>query len=1030
MNSHRQHGKKITPALFIVFACFCSPLEAGDKLDFNRDVRPILSDKCFHCHGPDEASREGDLRLDIESEAKKEFDGYFAIVPGNAEESELYHRITTDDAADLMPPRKSKRNLTGEQKAVLKRWIDEGAEYEDHWSLVPPKRAAPKSASHKNWIRNDVDRFILEKLNEHNLKPSPEADRRTLIRRLSFDLTGLPPAPQEVAAFLDDASPGAYEKVVDQLLGSPRFGEHWARSWLDLARYADSNGFQADQLRDSWAYRDWVIAALNANMPFDQFSIEQLAGDLLPNATLDQKIATGFHRTVTCNVEAGVHPEENRTNQIVDRVNTTGTVWLGTTLGCVQCHDHKYDPFTMKDYYGIFAFFNQTPLEVENKSGKGVSFDFWGPKMDLPVSKEQAQTKAKLQAEVNSMARDRKNLIQKSGGLEQWEEHMRAALKNPPQWQVLPIAKFQSNGGEDFRVLDDQSVLVTGNVPGTAVYTVELKGEIKEVSAIKIETLTHDEIPGKGPGRGDATRTNFILSEIDLRVFSPDSKRGEPVDLHSPRADYSQKNWEVAKAIDGNRKTGWAIGQQFGMPHWASFHLEKPVDLTGGKRLRLTLDQNYGRGRTIGRLRISVLSGPPGVEEVPGDLAAVLSKKKGKRSQTDNQTLDKHYMSSNPALRSLDAKMGKLRKQIAALQPPTTLVMVEMKEKRDTHVMKRGNYLDRGEKVEPATPAALPPFNPDWPSNRLGLAKWLTAPENPLVARVTVNRWWAELFGAGIVATLEDFGTQAQPPTHPGLLDWLALELVESGWSTKHVLKTMVMSAAYRQSSRITPELRQADPLNRWHARGPRFRMTAEMIRDNALAVSGLLSVKSKGAPVMPHQPPGIWRQVGRNEPKWIDAANEDRYRRGVYVIWRRAAPYPSFVNFDAPDRGSCVVSRPRTNTPLQALTLMNDPAYVEMSLALANRLLTEKPKAGVTERLERAFQLVLSRPPSEAERSHLAALIKERIEVVSPAQTDDILKSEGIVFTPNPALDRSELAAWFFVANILLNLDETVTKG
>ena len=1019
-------GRWIAVVLSLTFSLGVS---AEKKLDFNRDVRPILADKCFHCHGPDKETREGGLRLDVEADAKREFDGYFALVPGNAEDSEVYYRIMTDDDNDLMPPAKSKREMTEEEKEIIRRWIEEGAEYQDHWSLVAPKQLADVELSDESWISNDIDKFILNRLDEHGLKPSGEADRRTLIRRLTFDLTGLPPAPEEVEAYVNDESENAYEKVVDRLMKSPRFGEHWARSWLDLARYADSNGFQADQLRDSWAYRDWVINALNSGMPFDQFTIEQLAGDLLPNATLDQKIATGFHRTVTCNVEAGVHPEENRTNQVVDRVNTTGTVWLGTTMGCAQCHDHKYDSFTMKDYYGLFAFFNNTPLEVDN-GGKGVSFDFVGPKMDLPIPAEQAAKREEISDQIKQLNSQRKKMMTGADGREQWEKDLRASLKKRPEWTVLTADKFRTNGGEDFRALEDESILVTGNVPGTVVYTIDTKPKLRQVTAIRVEALTHDELPGMGPGRGDDERPNFILSELNVTVHEKGQEKGRKVALSSVTADYSQPKWEVEKSIDGNRKTGWAIGQQFGESHLAVYRLEKPLLVKEGAILRFSLDQNYGRGRTIGRVRLSATDGDPSVDELSEDLLTILEKNPDKLSKDDTKALDDLFMESNPALKKLEAEMNKAKRNLNALKIPSTLVMIEMEEPRETHIMNRGVYLDKGEKVVAATPEVLPPMDESLPKNRLGLAKWLVNGENPLVARVTVNRWWAELFGAGIVATLEDFGTMAQPPTHPKLLDWLAVEFVESGWDMKHVLKAMVMSSTYRQSSKVTPELYEADPKNSWLARGPRFRMTAEMVRDNALAVSGMLSTKAEGEPIMPHQPSGIWRQVGRNEPKWIDETDEDRYRRGVYVIWRRAAPYPSFVNFDAPDRGSCVVSRPRTNTPLQALTLMNDPVYVELSLALANRLLSEKPEASEEERIQHAFELVLSRPAEKAELNHLKGVIKERTDSLSPEEVESLIDSEGIDYQPNESLDKTELAAWFYVASILLNLDETITKG
>jgi hypothetical protein len=743
--------------------CFLTcVVRAAAPVDFNRDIRPILSENCFHCHGPDADAREADLRLDTFEGATAAPGGHRPIVAGRPEQSEVYRRIVSEDEFERMPPPESKRTLSQRQKELIRDWIASGAEYAAHWAFIKPGRPAiPDVGAARTRVRHPIDAFVIRRLQHENLTLSRPAAPHTLIRRVSLDLIGLPPSPAEATSFLEryehDAD-AAYQALVDRLLSSERFGERWARPWLDLARYADSNGFQADQLRDSWAYRDWVIDALNANMPFDQFTVEQLAGDLLPNATTEQKIATGFHRTVTCNVEAGVHPEENRTNQVIDRVNTTGTVWLGVTMECVQCHNHKYDPFTMEDYYSLFAYFNNTPLEVELPSGKNdVSHDFIGPYMKLPPSE------------------------QKSGGL---------------------------------------------------------------------------------------------------------------------------------------------------------------------KSVR-------------------------------------------------------------------------------------TLVMVEMDEPRQSHVLRRGNYLAPQQPVSPRTPAALHPLDAALPKNRLGLARWLVCEDNPLVARVTVNRWWAELFGRGIVTTLEDFGTQCEPPTHPELLDWLAVEFMESGWDMKHMLKLMVMSAAYRQDSCITAELLAKDADNKLYGRASRFRMDAERIRDNALAVSGLLSTKMYGRPVMPYQPPGVWRQVGRNEPKWVEAKNEDRWRRGIYIVYRRAAPYPSMVNFDAPDRGACLVKRPRTNTPLQALTLLNDPAYVEMALALADRILTESPQPETHARLAHAFQLVLARRPTDAESKYLAGFVERQLARfrAEPASAKNVVAGASRAYTPSHE-NRTELAAWFFISNILLNLDETITKG
>ncbi len=1022
--------KCVAPSLAFAVVLAGPAVQAGEivPVDFNRDIRPILSENCFHCHGPDANTREADLRLDLEADAKRDLGGHVAIKPGDPSGSTVWERIAHDDPDEIMPPPDSKRILTAAQKSLVRRWIESGAGYDEHWAYVPPRRSEPvalERPENRSRVRNPIDRHVFARLEKENLAPSPAATRETWIRRVSLDLTGLPPSPDEVAAFLADESADAWETVVDRLLGSDRFGEHWARPWLDLARYADSNGFQADQLRDSWAYRDWVIDALNANLPFDRFTIEQLAGDLLPNATLEQRIATGFHRTVTCNVEAGVHPEENRTNQVVDRVNTTATVWLGTTLECAQCHDHKYDPFTMRDYYRVFAYFNNTPLEVQNPGGKGVSFDFYGPKMELPLAADRQREREQLLADQASVKRELARL--KKAALADRDARLAALVEETggaANWRTAEVVAVEGSGGESFDLQGDGAVLVSGEVPDTTTYTVKLKSPGGVIGAVRIEALRDNQLPGGGPGRGDPVRRNFILSEIGLAIGETRAA------FASARADFSQSGWGVAGAIDGDRATGWAISPQFDDEHEASFSLATPVTTAEGGEMTVTLEQFYGGGRTLGKFRISVAERDPGGRQVPDDIARLLTRKN--RSAGDEKKLDDFLAGRDPEVMRGESELKALTQALREIEPPSTLVMVEMEEARDTHIMARGDYLSPTEKVEPGTPVTLPPLDPSLPRNRLGLARWLVDPANPLVARVTVNRWWARIFGHGIVRTVEDFGTQSEPPTHPELLDWLALEFVDSGWDMKHVLKQIVLSETYRQDSRLTETLARVDPENRLYTRGPRFRLSAEMIRDNGLAVAGLLSTRMHGPPVMPYQPPGIWRQIGRNEPTWIEAADENRWRRGVYIVWRRAAPYPSFVNFDGPDRSACVVDRPRTNTPLQALTLMNDPAYVEMAVALADRVLRENPGADTGTRLDRAFEIVLGRPALSAEREALAALLERRLA----AYADDADGARSLIeqarghFRPAAGVDPAELAAWFFVANTLLNLDETVTKG
>lgn len=1011
----------VFPASLLFLGRFLGAVE--DIPDFNREIRPILAENCFHCHGPDSKSRKGGLRLDTFEGATDGGDFAEAVVPGKPERSDLITRIHSGDPDELMPPPDSKRTLTSKEKELLRKWIESGAKYQEHWAWVAPIQGQVPKLKDSSSTTNPVDAYLLRRLEQDGLSFSEQASDDNLLRRISLDLIGLPPAPEDLHRFLKS---GDYEAEIDRLLGSPRFGERWARYWLDLARYADSNGFQADQLRPSWAYRDWVIDALNANMPYDQFTIEQLAGDLLPNSNLKQKIATGFHRTVTCNVEAGVSPEGNRVNQVFDRVNTTATVWLGITLECAQCHDHKFDPFTMKDYYSLFSFFNNTPLEVQLPSNKkDVSHDFIGPYLDLPFSQEQKAKVSKLDAEIAAMSREYDRLMEVAGpDFEAWQKLLIASLANRPKWKAMVVKAFESSAVGEHRVLKDGSVLLTGEVPDEATYMLEVETDLEVITGFKLEALTHSGLPGKGPGRGDAIRSNFVLHEFKVAEKKEGKERS--LKLHNAEADFSQKGWDVAGSIDGNIKTGWAISPQFGKSHFATFQLEHPIENSGGANLVFRLEQNFGKGRVIGNFRLAAISDPTGVGSLPKNVLSIFENLEGQGNAKQVEKLKAHFFKSDAEIVKLEAQLAQLRKERSGLKQDQTLVMVELEKPRETRILERGNFLAPDIVVTAATPERLPKL--DKSVNRLDLAKWLVRRDNPLTARVAVNRWWAELFGSGIVATLEDFGTQSEPPTHPELLDWLAVELMESGWDMKHVLKTILMSDGYRQSSRVTPELLEKDPQNLLNARAPRFRMDAERLRDNALAISGLLSSKMHGKPIMPYQPNGLWRQTGRNEPKWEEQRDENRWRRGIYIVYRRAAPYPSMVNFDAPDRSSCTVRRPRTNTPSQALTMLNDPAYVEMALALADRILTGSGDA--SGRINYAFQLTLSRSALPREVEILEELIRDRSAHYRdhPETASVILKNPKFFYKPSHK-NVVELATWFHVANALLNLDETLSR-
>ena len=793
--------------------------------------------------------------------------------------------------------------------------------------------------------------------------------------------------------------------------------------WLDLARYADSNGFQADQLRDNWAYRDWVIEAMNADMPFDQFAIEQLAGDLLPEATLSQRIATGFHRMTTCNVEAGVDPEANRVNQIVDRVNTTATVFMGSTLECAQCHDHKYDPFSQKDYYRLFAYFNNTPLEVKNTSG--VTWDFYGPKMDLPLSAEKQAERADLQKSKKVLESQIADWVAETEeAYVAWVSQLSKG-REKTTWATTKPASFKSSDGASFEFQGDASVLPTGKVPDKVDYRFEFTGLTGKITAVRVDALLDDSIPGKGPGRGDPVRRNIILSEIEVEVEQGGEARA--LELTLPHADFSQKNWEVAKAIDGDLKTGWAISPEFGKPHWSAFAFAEPVSFSADMRLVVTLKQHYGQGRVIGRPKVSWSKTDSSLLQIDPELVKLAKKKK--RNAKQNEKLRKAFNDSCDELQQIEKQLADVEKMLQELSPDTTLVMTEQDEDRETFVMLRGDYESPGDAVKAGVPELFElPTDIERTGDRLELARWLISPNNPLLARVTVNRWWGELFGMGLVNTPEDFGTQAEYPSHPKLLDWLACELVETGWSRKKVLRTIVLSKTFQQIAAAPEASFASDPDNRLLARGPRFRLPAEALRDNALAISGLLSDRMLGPPVMPYQPDKIWRSVGRNQPTWKAAESEDRFRRGVYVVCKRAAPYPSFINFDAPNRGSCTVYRARTNTPMQALTLLNDPAYAEMALAFADRILSQTQLDNDASRLNVAFQIAVAREATSFEQKILGDLLTEERAKLTEAEIKQRTKLPFAAMKLKTD-DQRELAAWSAVTSAILNLDESMSQ-
>ncbi len=1170
----------------------------GDDVDFTRDVRPILARHCFKCHGPDDKARKAELRLDVRDDALKGGStGEKAIVPGKPGESELVRRIFSDDENEIMPPPTAKLPLTAAEKGTLKAWVAGGATYVPHWAFVAPKQAPLPKVQRGDWPRNPIDDFVLAKMEENGLAPAPAADKYTLVRRLYLDLIGMPPTVEEADAFVNEPAADAYEQLVDRLLKSPHYGERWGRKWLDLARYADTNGYEKDRARVIWPYRDWVIKALNDDMPFDRFTIEQLAGDLLPNATIEQRIATGFHRNTMLNEEGGIDPLEFRFYAMTDRVATTGTAWLGLTLGCCQCHTHKYDPVSHREYYQFMAFLNNADEPV----------------MDIPqpdVAAARAAAEKKILAAIDDLPN-------------------RFPLEGDIRWMTVTPTSVASAGGATMTKLEDGSVRLSGTNPDKDTFTIVFESDLPKIDAIRLEALADPQLPSQGPGR--TPHGNFVLSEFTVEVALRDGGSAKSVKLTAAAADFSQQDFAVASAIDGQTTTGWAI---HGPGNWnvnrtATFQVDQPVIGPGPLKWTVRLDQQHGMQHTLGKFRISLgarnddprpesirrrdhldrklaawieretkrlvkwtvlrpvaaranlpiltvlddnsilassdqtkrdvydlkfktdLRGITAIrlEAIPDDrvpgrgsgrvyyegpigdfylsnitltangrpvkfarasqtfaegkntaataidddqqsgwsvnggqldpqiavfnlaepLAAVPDSQGGefdvqmvfekyfacglgrfrisvtndtrpveasavphaieeillipadRRTRDDRERLLRHFVRVAPELAAENAAIKKLRDELPRY--PTTLVMAERPatEVRTTYLHKRGEFLQPQDPVEPGIPRVLPQIPADAARNRLTFAKWLVDPSNPLTARVVMNRTWGTIFGRGIVTTTEDFGFQGAAPTHPVLLDWLAVEFVKQGWSMKKMHRLIVSSATYRQSSSVIPDLRAKDPQNRWLARGPRFRIEAELVRDTILKISGLLSPKIGGPSVFPPQPPGVTSEGTYGGLPWTVSTGPDRYRRGMYTFSKRTAPYAMFTTFDSPSGEACVARREVSNTPLQALTLMNDTVFLEAAQKLGADL-AARPGT-IDERLTNLFRRCLVRPPTADELRLLNDFLARQQARLANHEVDAAKVAgagEGNV---------AERAAWTALARALLNLDETITK-
>ncbi|MED5584893.1 MAG: PSD1 and planctomycete cytochrome C domain-containing protein [Verrucomicrobiota bacterium] len=930
--------------LLIALVLSSSPIAAEPQVNFNRDIRPILANRCFQCHGPDEKERKSELRLDTREGALADLGGYAAIVAGNAAGSELLERITAKDPEELMPPAKSKKpRLTESEVMLFRQWINQGAEYQGHWAFAPLGKQQPPENEHP------VDHFIRKKLANESISPAPPADRYTLIRRLYLDLIGLLPTPGEITAFINDRSDAAYEKLVDSLLANPHYGERWGRHWLDQARYADSHGYSIDSERQMWPYRDWVINALNEDMPFDRFTIEQLAGDLLPEPTKSQIAATAFHRNTLINQEGGSDPEQFRVEATIDRVNTTGAVWLGLTIGCAQCHTHKFDPITQREYYQMFAFFNNA--EDRNNTGPTISI---GENELIKVPEVRPATLAKT-------------------GI--------------PEWIPANYTRHRASSGAQLIRLDDNSLLADKTAAPNDVYEVTATTQLPEISALRLRVLPHESLPKNGPGR--AANGNFVLSDIRLLIDGREQKIIDAV------ASHSKTSYPVKHAIDKNPQSGWALNVDPGLggknnaPHEAVFTLEKTAAALGRKiEIRLSHDRNLNY--LIGRFALDFSSKAPAKE------ASVPPKSKAK--------------------------------------PVNLMVMRDLKSPRDTFLLTRGNFTrpdrEKGKIPAGSISAIAPPLKKSGKAgNRLDLARWLVNPANPLTPRVTVNRVWMRYFGRGLVETEEDFGTRGALPSHPGLLDYLARRFINEGWSMKKLHRLIVTSATYRQSSAIRKDLAEKDPNNLLLARQSRTRLDAEIIRDAALSASGLLEPRIGGPGIRPPQPPGIY-SFTQSRKRWPTSKGSDRYRRAMYIVFFRSSPYPLFGTFDAPDFQTTCTSRGRSNTPLQALAIANDVAFMELAKGLAMRVINEVPGEAAAQRkarIKRAVMLALGRPPGIKELEILSNYAEKAVKDFQqdPTSAKALLKES--FQTHDTSLP--EAASLVSIARTIFNTDNFITR-
>lgn len=1006
------HLSLVTALLTVLgAACLDSPATAADDtVDFSRDIRPILSNHCFQCHGPDDEARQGELRLDQRDKAVAKrgdnpAENRAAIVPGDPDASALHHRIASEDPDERMPPPEFGKPLSDAQIAKLRSWIAQGAKYDEHWAFQPLSNSVPPMAGDSAAI-NSIDSFVLEKLRPHRFGLSAPASRPTVIRRVHLDLLGLPPSVEDVDAFVSDSRPNAYERMLDAALSSPRFGERWGRHWLDQARYADSHGYTNDNARSIWPYRDWVIRALNRDLPFDQFTIEQLAGDLLPEPSMSQRVATGFHRNTLINSEGGTKTDQFRDEQVKDRTDTTGLVWMGLTVGCAKCHAHKFDPISQAEYYQLYAFFNSTA------DANSVT-----PTIQVPSESQRRKLK-QLAARKDELANQLANDNQRRQRQSKWEASLPALAEQEAMaaddfpWTVVELSG-KSLQGSVLKAQEDESLLVSGPPQAKEEFHATTFSPLTKIRSVRLEALVDESLPMKGPGRAD--NGNFVLSEFWFRTGD-----GRELRFSAAYAEHSQAKFEVAQAVDGKQDTGWSIG---GAPEGslnrsrvAWFVLPETLEVELEHALTFKMQfHDADPTHSLGRFRISISDQVWVNRPTAKQLAPLALLARDKRSKGQQRKLEDAFLAQDPVLGPVKRELTQVSNEHESLQRalPITMVLAELEKPRQAHVQTRGEFLRISQPVEPRTPAVLPPISDrDDDSNelnRLDLARWLVRPDHPLTARVRVNRIWMRLFGRGLVETENDFGIQGDAPTHPELFDWLSREFIRQQWSTKQLLRTIMMSATYRQGSAVRPELHAVDPLNQLLGRQNRIRVEAEIVRDVALFVSDQLGTTMGGPGVHPPQPQGVYAFTQRKK-NWTTSAGEGRYRRGMYTFFYRSAPYPMLTTFDAPKFNATCTRRDRSNTPLQSLTIANSDAMFELAQKLAQRVIDATRDTDAAGPDERRFQMLfrwcLARLPDESETKILSAYLND---------------ARGTFDT--------ELGAWTAVARVMLNLDEFITR-